>query len=162
MISNHIWEIFEWKFEDRVKNWSLISPLQTEIGILHNFDKLKRVSLNFRHRKDRQEETNSYSFLDQLTPKKVPLVICATIGQKSGRFLMAFHCIKFLFWHFDIKLASADFSNNELSKQKHQPNKRPTLQELESISLAQLPWLSKIINFQVSIEIHLNFQIENN
>ena len=49
---------------------------------------------------------------------------------KSGRFLMAFHCIKFLFWHFDIKLASADFFINELSEQKHQPNKGPRLDTL--------------------------------
>ena len=79
-------------------------------------------------------------FWDQIYPKKVPLVICATIGQKSGRFLMAFHCIKFLFRHFDIKLASADFSNNELSKQKHQPNKRPRLHALEK---SLVYWITK-------------------
>ena len=65
--------------------------------------------------KERQGELIVPDFWDQIYPKKVPLVICATIGQKSGRFLMAFHCIKFLFWHFDIKLASADFFINELS-----------------------------------------------
>ena len=80
--------------------------------------------------KERQGELIVPDFWDQIYPKKVPLVICATIGQKSGRFLMAFHCIKFLFRHFDIKLASADFSNNELSERKHHSNKRPTLQEL--------------------------------
>ena len=42
---------------------------------------------------------------------------------------MAFQCIKFLEQHFDIKFASADYFHNEVSKQKHQPNKRPALDD---------------------------------
>ena len=122
MISNDLIESFEWKTEDCGENRSLILSKSkqnlTKIGILHNF-------ANFRQRKDSQGETREQivtDFWDPINPKKVPSVICATIVKKTGRFLMAFHCIKFLGRHFDIKFSSADFFINELSNRKHQPN----------------------------------------
>ena len=94
-----------WKFlNERLMTEAKIDPLfplqQTEIGILHDFAKI-------RQRKGSQGKTNSDRFLGPNLPQKGPLCDLCHNRTKNWLFLMAFTCIKFKNNRFGIKFASS-------------------------------------------------------